>query len=52
MSRAAYKKQRRNTGVTEHVELADRGHSLVIDDGWREVCDASLEFVGRFAAGD
>jgi non-heme chloroperoxidase len=49
MSRAAFKKQRRNAGVTEHIELPDRGHSLVIDDGWREVCDASLEFVGRFA---
>jgi non-heme chloroperoxidase len=49
MSRAAFKKQRRNAGATEHIELPDRGHSLVIDDGWREVCDASLEFVGRFA---
>jgi pimeloyl-ACP methyl ester carboxylesterase len=49
MSRAAFKKQRRNPGVTEHIELPDRGHSLVIDDGWREVCEASLEFVGRFA---
>jgi pimeloyl-ACP methyl ester carboxylesterase len=51
MGRAAYKKQRRNPGVTQHIELADRGHSLVIDDGWREVCDASLEFVGRVAGG-
>jgi pimeloyl-ACP methyl ester carboxylesterase len=51
MSRAAYKKQLRNPSPTEHVELPDRGHSLTIDDGWREVCDASLEFVGRFAGG-
>lgn len=49
MSRAAYKKQRRNPGVTEHIELADRGHSLTIDSGWQEVCDRSLEFIGRFA---
>jgi non-heme chloroperoxidase len=49
MSRAAYKKQRRNPGVTEHVELADRDHALVIDARWREVFDKSLEFVGRFA---
>jgi non-heme chloroperoxidase len=48
MSRAAYKKQRRNPGVTEHIEV-DRGHSLTIDSGWGEICDASLEFVGRFA---
>jgi non-heme chloroperoxidase len=47
MSRAAFKKQQRNPGPTEHIELADRGHSLTIDDGWREVCDASLEFAGR-----
>lgn len=40
--------QRRNPNPTEHLELADRGHSLVIDEGWREVCDASLEFIGRF----
>jgi pimeloyl-ACP methyl ester carboxylesterase len=47
MSRAAFKKQRRNAGVTEHVELADRGHSLVIDDRWQEVCEQSLQFVGK-----
>jgi pimeloyl-ACP methyl ester carboxylesterase len=51
MSRAAYKKQRRNPGLTEHVEMPGRGHSLVIDARWREVCDAALEFLGR-AAGD
>ena len=51
MSRAAYKRQRRNPGVTEHKEMAGRDHSLVIDAGWREVCDASLEFVGRVGAG-
>jgi pimeloyl-ACP methyl ester carboxylesterase len=49
MSRAAFQKQRRNAGVTEHIELPDRGHSLVIDDKWQEVCGKSLEFVGRFA---
>ncbi len=49
MSRAAYKKQSRNPGVTEHVELPDRGHSLTIDSGWQEVCDRSLEFIARAA---
>jgi pimeloyl-ACP methyl ester carboxylesterase len=48
MSRAAYKKQRGNPGVTEHIEV-DRGHSLTIDSGRQEICDASLEFVARFA---
>jgi non-heme chloroperoxidase len=49
MSRAAFKKQRRNAGVTEHIELAGRDHSLVIDDGWSEVCEKTLAFVNRFA---
>ncbi|HTT95716.1 MAG TPA: alpha/beta hydrolase [Solirubrobacterales bacterium] len=47
MSRAAFKKQRRNPSSTEHVELPDRGHSLTIDDGWHEVSDATLEFLHR-----
>ena len=51
MSRAAYKKQRRNPGLTEHIEMPQRDHALVIDARWREVCDASLEFLGRATAG-
>jgi non-heme chloroperoxidase len=46
---AAYKKQKRNKGVTEIVELPDRGHALTIDNGWRTVADRALEFVKRFA---
>jgi pimeloyl-ACP methyl ester carboxylesterase len=48
MSNAAYKKQQRNAGVTELVEVPNRGHSLTIDSGWREVADTSLAFVKRF----
>jgi pimeloyl-ACP methyl ester carboxylesterase len=47
MSRAAYKRQRRNPGVTEHIEMPGRDHALVIDERWYEVCDASLEFLVR-----
>jgi non-heme chloroperoxidase len=36
-------------GVTEFVEMPDRGHSLTIDAGWREVADTALAFVKRFA---
>jgi pimeloyl-ACP methyl ester carboxylesterase len=46
---ASYKKQKRNEGVTEVVEIPDRGHALTIDSGWREVCDTALGFVKRFA---
>jgi non-heme chloroperoxidase len=28
--------------------MPNRGHSLTIDSGWREVCDTSLAFVQRF----
>jgi non-heme chloroperoxidase len=48
MSRAAYRKQTRNESVTETVEMPNRGHSLTIDSGWREVADAALAFVRRF----
>jgi non-heme chloroperoxidase len=46
---ASYKKQKRdNPGVTEFVEIPNRGHALTIDSGWREVADLSLAFVKRF----
>ena len=47
---AIYKKQRRNEGVTEIVEMSNRGHALTIDGGWREVADTALAFVRRFAS--
>ena len=48
ISNASYKKQKRNGGVTEIVEIPRRGHSLTIDGGWREVCDIAVDFVKRF----
>lgn len=49
MSVAAFKKQKsHNPGVTEHIEMPHRGHSLVIDQGWREVAENALAFVKRF----
>jgi non-heme chloroperoxidase len=49
VANAAYKKQKRNPGVTEIVKMPARGHALTIDAGWREVAETSLEFVRRFA---
>jgi non-heme chloroperoxidase len=46
---AEYKKQRGNDAVTELEKIPDRGHSLTIDRGWREVASTALEFVKRFA---
>ena len=48
ISNAAYKKQKRNPGVTEIVKVPNRGHALTIDHGWREVAETSLKFVQRF----
>jgi non-heme chloroperoxidase len=49
ISKASFKKQQKNEGVTEYVAFEGRGHALTIDSGWREVCDAALAFVQRFA---
>jgi non-heme chloroperoxidase len=49
IANASFKRQRRNPGVTEIVKIPNRGHSLTIDSGWREVAQTSLDFVKRFA---
>jgi pimeloyl-ACP methyl ester carboxylesterase len=48
ISEAAYNQQKHNLGVTEFVEIPNRGHALTIDSGWREVAQTSLDFVRRF----
>ena len=48
IANASYKRQRRNPGVTEIEAIPNRGHSLTIDSGWREVADTALDFVKRF----
>jgi non-heme chloroperoxidase len=48
IANASYKQQQDNQGVTEIVEVKDRGHALTIDSGWREVADKALVFVKRF----
>jgi non-heme chloroperoxidase len=45
---ASYEEQAHNPGVTEIVEMPNRGHALTIDNGWREVADIALAFVQRF----
>lgn len=46
---ASFEKQKRNPGVTEVVQIPNRGHALTIDSGWREVATTALEFIKRFA---
>ena len=49
IAEASFKRQKRNPGVTESVEIPGRGHALTIDDGWRNVAQVALDFVKRFA---
>jgi pimeloyl-ACP methyl ester carboxylesterase len=48
IANASFKRQQRNIGVTEIVEIPNRGHGLTVDSGWREVADISLAFIRRF----
>jgi pimeloyl-ACP methyl ester carboxylesterase len=48
IANASFKQQRGNSGVTEIVEMKNRGHALTIDSGWREVAATALTFVKRF----
>jgi non-heme chloroperoxidase len=49
IANASFKKQQRNPGITEIVQVPDRGHALTIDSGWQEVATKALDFVRRFA---
>jgi non-heme chloroperoxidase len=50
ITNASFKLQQRNPGVTEIIEMPNRGHALTIDNGWKEVADTALAFVRRFAS--
>jgi non-heme chloroperoxidase len=45
--RSTYRRQARNPSHTELTEAPGRGHSLVVDSGWREVADNALAFLSR-----
>ena len=48
IANASFKRRRHNQAVTEIQEIPNRGHSLTIDSGWREVAERALAFVKRF----
>jgi pimeloyl-ACP methyl ester carboxylesterase len=48
IANASFTRQERNPGVTEIVEMPNRGHALTIDSGWRDVAETALAFVRRF----
>jgi pimeloyl-ACP methyl ester carboxylesterase len=45
ISKSTYKQYRHSEATTELVEFADRGHSLTIDHGWREVAESVLAWL-------
>ena len=48
IANASYKREKRNAAQTKITEMKGRGHSLTIDDGWREVADTAMKFIGRY----
>jgi non-heme chloroperoxidase len=36
---------KRSPAITDYKEFPDRGHSLTVDSGWREVADAALAWL-------
>lgn len=48
IANASFKQQEKNGGITEIVEMPNRGHALTIDSGWRDVAETALAFVKRF----
>lgn len=49
ITHATYKLESKNVGETRITEIPGRGHSLVIDSGWREVADTALEFAQTYS---
>jgi pimeloyl-ACP methyl ester carboxylesterase len=47
ITKATAKQYRHSSAVTDVIEFPDRGHSLTIDGGWREVATTALEWLKK-----
>ena len=47
ITKSTYKQYRKSKAVTDIVEFDDRGHSLTMDHGWREVADSVLGWLKK-----
>jgi len=47
VAKAAHKLYAGSSAVTDYHAFPDRGHSLVIDHGWREIADYTLAWLQR-----
>jgi non-heme chloroperoxidase len=45
ITKSTLKQYRKSAAVTDYKEFPDRGHSLTIDSGWREVADSVLAWL-------
>ena len=45
ITKSTLKQYRHSSAPTELVEFPDRGHSLTIDSGWREVAESVLTWI-------
>jgi alpha-beta hydrolase superfamily lysophospholipase len=47
ITKSTLKQYKHSGAVTDLVEFSDRGHSLTIDSGWREVAEACLGWLNK-----
>ena len=47
ITKSTLKQYRHSDAVTDLLEFPDRGHSLTIDSGWREVADGALGWLAE-----
>jgi pimeloyl-ACP methyl ester carboxylesterase len=47
ISTATRKLYHKSPAITDFIEFPDRGHSLVIDSGWREVAEYALDWLSK-----
>lgn len=47
VTRSTLKQYRHSDAVTDITSFADRGHSLVVDSGWREVADTCVTWLQK-----
>jgi non-heme chloroperoxidase len=45
ISTSTRKQYHKSTAITDFVEFLDRGHSLTVDSGWREVAQSALDWL-------
>jgi pimeloyl-ACP methyl ester carboxylesterase len=50
VTRSTFKQYRHSSAVTELQQYPDRGHSLVVDSGWKEIAEASLTWLDEALA--